>query len=60
MTASSSVNEEARAISASKIWQTRPFQPSTAVNRHSAEQIDPSAAVRKNLLKGEADLDQTF
>ena len=60
MTASSSVNEEASAISASKIWQTRPFQPSTAVNRHSAEQIDPSAAVRNNLLEGEADLDQTF
>ena len=60
MTASGSINEELHAIDAPKIWLTRLFQPGTAANQSSANQISPSAAVRNNLLEGEADLDQTF
>ena len=55
MTASGSINEELHAIDVPKIWLTRLFQPGTAANQSSANQISPSAAI-----KSKSPADQAF
>jgi len=54
MTASGSINEELHAIDAPKIWLTRLFQPGTAANQSSANQISPSAAIKSKSLADQA------
>jgi hypothetical protein len=60
MTASASINEELHAISAPTTWLIRPFQPGTAANQSSADQIGPSAAIKGKSLADKADPNHTF